>query len=79
MVQFNFFSTSFDSRAWTTVVLWKENSGRQSQIITSENEREDETNCTSPPTFFDDPDVPFGSSAPPRPPELPGPPDPPPR
>ena len=70
--------TSFDPCAWTMIVFWKENSGRQPQIITSENERGDETNCTSPPTFFDDPDVPFGPSGPPGPPELPGPPGPPP-
>ena len=78
VVQFNPFSTSFDPCAWTMIVFWKENSGRQPQIITSENERGDETNCTSPPTFFDDPDVPFGPSGPPGPPELPGPPGPPP-
>ena len=27
--QFNFFSSAFDPREWTTVVLWKEDSGRQ--------------------------------------------------
>ena len=52
------------------VVSWKENLGRQLQLITPENERGDETNCPSPPhfTFFDDPDVPFGPCGPPAPP-----------
>ena len=27
--QLNFFSTAFDLREWTIVVLWKEDSGRQ--------------------------------------------------
>ena len=60
--QFNFFSVSFDPRAWTMVVFWKETLGRQPQIITPENEGGDETNYPSPPTFtfFHDPDVPFG-------------------
>ena len=38
--QFNFFSTAFDPRAWTIVVFWKESLGRQSQLITTENEGE---------------------------------------
>ena len=52
------------------VVFWKEDSGRQAQLITPENEGRDETKSPSPPrlTFFDDPDVPLG------PPPL-GPPD----
>ena len=55
-----FFFTAFDPREWTTVVFWKEDSGRQPQLITPENERGDETNYPSPPTFtFLDPDVPF--------------------
>ena len=33
-----FFSTALDPRAWTIVVFWKENSGRQPQLITFENE-----------------------------------------
>ena len=71
--QFNFFSTAFDPRAWTMVVFWKENLGRQPQLITPENEG-DETSCPSPPKFFDDPDVPFGPSGPPERPGPPGPP-----
>ena len=55
------------------VVFWKENSGRQPQLITPENEGGDETTHTSPPKCFDDPDVPFGPDGPPEPP---GPPDP---
>ena len=30
VAQLNFFSTAFDPRVWTMVVLWKEESGRQS-------------------------------------------------
>ena len=43
------------------VVFWKEDSGRQLQLLTLENEGGDETSSPSPPnfTFFDDPDVPF--------------------
>ena len=66
--QFNFFSTAFDPRVWTMVVFWKEDSGRQPQLITPENEGGDETNYPYPPpnfTFFDDPDVPFGPQGPP--------------
>ena len=37
VAQFNFFSTAFDPREWTTVVFWKEDSGRQPQLITPEN------------------------------------------
>ena len=55
---FNFFSTAFDPRAWTMVVFWKENLGREPQLITPENEGGDETSCPSPTKFFDDPDVP---------------------
>ena len=40
----NFYSTALDPRAWTTVVFWKENSGRQPQLITPENEGGDNTN-----------------------------------
>ena len=84
VAQFKFFSTAFDPRAWTMVVFWKENSGRQLQLITPENEGGNETNYPSPShfTFFDDPDVPVGrcgSPAPPVPPGLPGPPVLPPR
>ena len=75
--QFNFFSTSLGPRAWTMVVFWKETLGRQLQILTPENGG-DERNYPSPPTFFDDPDVPFGPCGPPGPPEPPGPPGPPP-
>ena len=59
--QFNFISTAFDPRVWTMVVFWKEDSGRQPQLITPENEGGDETSSPSPQgfTFFDDPDVPF--------------------
>ena len=54
------------------VVFWKEDSGHQPRLITPENERGDETNYQSPPnfTFFDDPDVPFGPSGRPAPPEF---------
>ena len=43
------------------VVFWKEDSGRQPQLLTLEHEGGDETSSPSPPkfTFFDDPDVPF--------------------
>ena len=76
VAQFNFFCTAFDPRVWTMVVFWKEDSGRQTQLITPENEREDETYYPSPTnfTFFDDPDVPFGPCGPPAPHEPPGPP-----
>ena len=33
VAQFNFFSTAFDPRGWTMVVLWKENVGRKPQLI----------------------------------------------
>ena len=63
------------------MVFWKENSGRQLQLITHENEGRDETNYSSPSTFtfFDDPEVPFGPQGPPppEPPGRPGPPGPP--
>ena len=77
VAQFNFFSTAFDPRARMIVVFWKENSGRQPQLITPENEGGDETSYPSPPKLFDDPDVPIGPSEPPEPPGpsgLPGPP-----
>ena len=54
------------------VVFWKENLGRQPQLITPENEGGDETNFPSPPKLFGDPDVPFGPSGPPAPTGLPG-------
>ena len=44
VAQFNFFGTTFDPREWTKVVFWKEDSGRQAQLITPENEGRDETN-----------------------------------
>ena len=44
LAQFNLFRTAFDPREWTMVVFLKENSGRQSQLITPENEGGDETN-----------------------------------
>ena len=61
VAQFNFFSTEFDPREWTKVVFWKEDSVRQPQLISPENEGGDETSSTSPPkfTFFGDLDVPF--------------------
>ena len=40
LVQFNFFSTAFDPREWTIVVFWKEDSGRQIQLITPETKEE---------------------------------------
>ena len=46
-------------------MFWKDDSGRQPQIITPENEGGDETNYPSLATFFDDPDVPFGPGGPP--------------
>ena len=73
VTQFNFFSTAFDPRAWTMVVFWKEDSGPQPQLITPENEGRDETDYPSAPTFFDDPDVPFGPCGPPAPPPAPEP------
>ena len=59
-------------------VFWKEDSGRQPQLITRENEEGYETNYPSPPTNFhliDDPDVPLGwwPRGPPAPPGPPGP------
>ena len=56
------------------VVFWKEDSGRQPQMITPENEGGDETNDPSPLNFtsFDDPDVPFGPCGLPGPPGPPG-------
>ena len=72
--QFNFSSTAFAPRVWTMVVSWREDFGRQPQLITPENEGGDETNCPYPPnfTFFDETDVPFGPQGPqpPAPPEL---------
>ena len=78
----HFFSTTFDPREWTTVVFWKEDSGRQPKLIIPENEGADETDYPSPPpnfTLFDDPDVPIGPQGPPPPGPLapPGPSDPP--
>ena len=53
-------------------VVWKEDSERQPQLITPENEGGDETSSPSPPRFicFDDPDVPLGPCprGPPEPP-----------
>ena len=74
--QFDFFSTAFDPREWTMVVLWKEDWGRQLRLKTPENEGGDETSSPSPPrfTFFDDSDVPL--DPPDTPPALPGPPGP---
>ena len=53
------FSTTFDPREWTMVVLWKEDPRRQHQLFTPEN-RGDETSSPSPPKLpiFNDPDVP---------------------
>ena len=53
------------------VVFWKENLGCQPHLITPENGG-DETSYPSPPTFFDDPDVPSGPCGPPEPPGPPG-------
>ena len=69
VAQFNFFNTTFDPRAWTMVAFWKENLGRQPQLITPENEGGGETNYPSLPKFSD---VPFGPGGPPEPSELPG-------
>ena len=46
VAQFNFFRTAFDPRAWTSVVFWKENSERQPQLITPENEGGENTNLS---------------------------------
>ena len=76
--QFDFFSTAFDPREWTMVVFWREDLGRQFQLITPENEGGYETSSPSPPRFtvFDDPDVLLDPpDTPPAPPEPPGPPD----
>ena len=70
--------SAFDPREWRMVVFWKEDSGRQPQLITPEHEGGDETSSPSPPrcTFFDDPDVPLNPpDTPPAPPAPPGPPD----
>ena len=79
VAQLNFLSTECDPRVWTKVVLWKEDSRRQLQLMIPENEGGDETNYPSPPRFtsFDDPDVPLGPCGPPIPPGAPGPPGPP--
>ena len=66
----HFFSTASDPREGTTVVFWKEDSGRQPKLIFPENEGADETDYPSPLpnfTFFDDPDVPIGPQGPPPP------------
>ena len=54
--QIGFFITTFDPRAWTMVVFWKDVSGRQLPLLTPENEGGDESSSPSPPifTFFDD-------------------------
>ena len=59
VAQFNFFSTAFDPREWTLVAHWKEDSGRQPQLINPEMEGGDKTSSPSPPrfTFFDDLDI----------------------
>ena len=66
VAQFNFFKTAFDPCKWTFVVFWKESLGRQSQLITPENEGGDNTTYPSPPhvAYFDDPEVPFGPQGP---------------
>ena len=51
VAQLDFFSPAFDPRAWTTVVFWKEDSGRQLPLVTPENEGGDETSSPSPPKF----------------------------
>ena len=73
VAQLNFFSTAFDPRVWTIVVLWNEDSGRQPQLMIPENEGGGETNYPLPPRFtsFDDPDVPLGPCVPPVPPGPP--------
>ena len=63
--QFNFFSTAFHLREWTMVVLWKEDSGRQPQLMIPDNGGGDETNCPSL-----GPCVPRGPPGPPGPPGL---------
>ena len=67
VAQFKFFCTAFDPRVWTMVVFWKEDSRRQPQLITPENEGEDKTNYPSPTnfTFFENPDVRVGPCGPP--------------
>ena len=78
VAQHDFFSTAFDPREWTMVVVWKEDSGRQLRLITPENQGGDETSSSSPPrfTFFNDPDFPLGPpDTPSAPPVPPGPPD----
>ena len=51
VAQLDFSSTAFDPREWTTVVFWKEDSGRQLRLITPENEGGDDTSSPSPPRF----------------------------
>ena len=79
VAQFKIFSTAFDLREWTLVVFWKEDLGRQPQLITLENEEGYQTSSPSPPrfNFFDGPDIPLGGlpeppPAPPGPPDAPG-------
>ena len=43
VAQLDLFSTAVDPRAWTLVVFWKEDSGRQLPLITPEHEGGDET------------------------------------
>ena len=59
--QLNFFSTAFVPRVWTMVVLWKEDSERQPQLILPDNGGGDETYCPS-----------LGPCVPPGPPGPPG-------
>ena len=56
------FSTAFDPREWTIVVFWKEDSGRQLQLITPETKEEMRPvfHHHLDFLFFDDPDVPLG-------------------
>ena len=71
VAQFNFSVPHLIRVSGQWVVLRKGNSGRQPQLITPENEGEDNTNYPSPRnfSFFDNPDVPFGPRGPPAPPE----------
>ena len=71
-----FSAFSFDPRAWTMVVFWKETLWRQPQIITPEHEGGDETNYPLRQPSLMIPDVPCGPGGPPGSPEPPGPPGP---
>ena len=52
VTQFNLSSTAFGPREWTMIVFWTEKSRRQPQLITLENEGDDNTDDPSPPNLL---------------------------